>query len=67
MVDYTVQVCDDGVVVTGFLPMSDLKYVTMLAAHHGFDVLDLVGAKARDVTLLVTTKEALTARENARV
>ena len=57
MLDYEVQVHSDCVMVKGFLPVSDLKYVTMLASHHGFNELDLVLAKRCDVTLYISTKE----------
>lgn len=57
MLDYEVQVHSDCVMVKGFIPASDFKYVTMLALHHGFDDLDLVLAKRCDVTLYITTKE----------
>jgi hypothetical protein len=43
--------------VKGFLPIADLKYVKMLAAHHGFDALDSVLAKRCGVTLYISTND----------
>lgn len=54
---YEVMVHSECVMVKGFLPVSDLKYVNMLAAHHGFKELDAVLAKRCGVTLYISTAE----------
>lgn len=57
MVTYSMQVWDKHLTVTGPLPICGLKFITMLAAQHGFDVIDLFLARHYGVSLYVTTRE----------
>jgi len=57
MVTYSMQMWDKHLAVTGPVPICDLKFISMLAAQHGFDVMDLFLARHYGVSLYITTRE----------
>lgn len=65
MVTYSMQVWDKHLTVTGPFPVCDLKFITMLAAQHGFNVIDLFLARHYGVSLYVTTREFADATTDA--
>jgi len=57
MVTYSMQMWDKHLSVTGPVPICDLKFISMLAAQHGFEVMDLFLARHYGVSLYITTRE----------